>query len=248
MLLLLPLIALVLIGLIGLGVWQVQRNDWKQGIVEERAARTAAQPVPATALFDAPTDDVDYRRAIAIGVWDHERAVILANRARFGIRGEELVTPLVLADGRAVLVNRGWYPETERAAVLAELEVATAAEAVGLVRYVGALGGRQTAAGTWTRLDTFAIGASLPYEVAAWYLLQGELLEDGARIRDGLPVQGYTAFTSTTPHMQYALTWFGLAAALVVIAFVRLVVTPRREAARAALEQNRGDPDRNDPA
>jgi surfeit locus 1 family protein len=228
--LVLPLIVLAFVVLVGLGIWQLQRNDWKQGLVEERTQRTAALPVPATAIFDAPADDIDYRRAVVIGQWDHEHSLILANRVRFATRGEELVTPLLLPEGRAVLVNRGWYPETERDAVLADLEGTSDAEAVGLVRYVGDIGGRQTPAGTWTRLDTAAIGATLPYEVADWYLVEGELLEDGARPGDGLPVQGFAAFTNSTPHMQYALTWFGLAVALVVVALFRLVYAPRHEA------------------
>ena len=241
-LLVLPLILLALVVLVGLGVWQLQRNDWKQGIVEERAARTSALPAPASLVFDSPSEDLDYRRVVAIGEWDHERAVILANRARFGTRGEELVTPLRFPGGRAVLVNRGWYPEQARAEVLADLEATTEAEVVGLARHIGAIGGRQTNAGTWTRLDAPAIGATLPYEVALWYIVEGELVESASAARGVLPVQGYSAFTNTTPHIQYALTWFGLAVALVVIAVVRLVVAPRRDAARAAAE------DRNDPA
>ncbi len=238
----LPLIAIALAVLVGLGVWQLQRNEWKQDLVAERAARTAADPVPATAIYNAPRDVVDYQRVVAIGQWDQDRVVILANRARFSVRGEEIVTPLLLPDGRALLVNRGWYPEAERDEVLADLEATIDAEVVGLVRHVGAIGGRQTAAGTWTRLDTVAIGATLPYEVAGWYLLEGELFEDRVRPSGELPVQGFTAFTSSTPHIQYALTWFGLAAALVAIAAARLVIAPRREAARAVTKQDQGDP------
>lgn len=238
LLLVVPLVAIAFAVLIGLGVWQLQRNEWKQDLVEERTLRTAALPVPATAIYDAPADEIDYRRAVAIGRWDHTHAVILANRARFGTRGEELVTPLLLTDGRAVLVNRGWYPEAERDAVLADLEATTEAEAVGLVRYVGAIGGRETNAGTWTRLDTSAIGATLPYEVAAWYLVEGELLEDPARPGGELPVQGFTAFSNSVPHLQYALTWFGLAAALLAVAVFRLVVAPRREARQALGERS----------
>lgn len=234
LLLVIPLVAIAFAVLVGLGVWQLQRNDWKQNLVEERTQRTAALPVLATAIYDAPADEIDYRRAVAIGQWDHAHAVILANRARFGTRGEELVTPLLLPDGRAVLVNRGWYPEAERSAVLADLAATTEAEAVGLVRHVGAIGGRETDAGTWTRLDTAAIGATLPYEVATWYLVEGELLEDRAPPGGELPVQGFTAFSNSVPHLQYALTWFGLAAALLAVAVFRLVVAPRREAAREA--------------
>ena len=229
---LLALVLVVTAILIGLGVWQLQRNEWKQDLVAERNARTDVPPLTLDAARATSADDLDYHRLAAEGEWDFERSFTLANRARFGTKGEELVTPLLIAPGGpAVLVNRGWYPASERAGALAALELRPGT-VEGLVR-TDTDSGRLTDAGTWTALDPAAMGAALPYEVLDWIVIEGELVETTA-IPDGvLPVQRYARFANTTPHMEYALTWFGLAAALVAVAIIRLVVVPRRERGRA---------------
>ena len=62
-----------------------------------------------------------------------------------------------------------------------------------------------------------------------WAVLQGEPVEDGLPAAGRvLPVQGYRPFVNTTPHLQYALTWYGIGAALLGVAVARFVVAPRR--------------------
>lgn len=217
---LLALLVAVTALLISLGVWQLQRNDWKNGLVEERNARTEAAPLTFDDTRTRDPEAIDYYRLADGGEWDHERSFILANRARFQTKGEELVTPLLLApDGPAVLVNRGWYPDGERDQVRAELEARSDGVA-GLIS-VHTSTGRETAAGTWTGIDPTAMALDLPYEVLPWILIEGDRVAATANPDGELPVQRYAAFTNTTPHMEYALTWFGLAAALIAVAAVR---------------------------
>lgn len=230
------LVALITVAfgvLVGLGTWQVQRYAWKAGVVDERHARTAAAPLDnaATAALDA--EALDYHRVALTGEWDWAHAMVLANRARETTKGEELVVPLRLADGRAVLVNRGWYPEGARDAAITALQTRDAQGAAGLARDPGDLEGRQIPNGGWTRFSPISMGATLPYPVLPWIVFEGPEVHGTPRPGSDLPLQGWQGFDNTTPHLQYALTWFGLAAALVVIAVVRFVVTPRR-AARAA--------------
>lgn len=211
--------------LVWLGVWQLDRNASKQNLVASRAESMSAAPAAVTTLIDAPPGEIEYRRASASGVWDHDGTITIASRIRFQTRGEEIVTPLLLAPGGpALLVNRGWYPLTERDRVLAELRSEQRADIVGLARYVDDSGGRELSTGSWTRINTAAIGAGLPYEVLPWHLVQGDL-SDGANPSDGvLPVQGYPAFVNTTPHIEYALTWFGLAIVLLGTVIARFVI------------------------
>ena len=219
------LLTAVTVLLIGLGIWQLQRNDWKNGLVEGRNARTDAAALTFQGAIDFDPELLDYHRIEDSGLWDHERSFVLANRARFQTKGEELVTPLLLGlEGPAVLVNRGWYPDGERETVRADLE-AGPATLVGLIS-VHTTNGRLTGAGTWTGINPTAMAADLPYEVLPWIVIEGELVEYSANPDGVLPVQRYVAFTNTTPHMEYALTWFGLAAALIAVAAVRF--GPRR--------------------
>jgi len=228
------LIVLLLLAeglLVGLGVWQLQRNAWRNDLVAARNAAIAGAPLPAAETRRLPPDDLDYRLISATGTWDVTHAMVLANRARFATKGEEVVVPLLLAPGGpALLVNRGWYAEGQRDAVLATLAGETSADTAGLARYVEGLGGRQTPAGTWTQISPRDMGATLPYPVLPWYVIEGYVLAGSgtSRPEGTLLVQGFYPYVSTTPHKEYALTWFGIAGALLVIAYMRLVVAPRR--------------------
>ena len=124
--------------------------------------------------------------------------------------------------GPAVLVNRGWYPPAEREAVLAIL--ADEDEGLdGLIRAGRSLRATQGPDGSWTRFDVASIAELLPYDVVPWRATAGELVERLPRnAPPERPVTLYEGYTNTTPHIEYALTWFGLAAAMLVTAGVRV--------------------------
>lgn len=207
--------------LIALGIWQLQRNSWKNSLLDERDQRTAAAPLTFAAAHTLDLELLDYRRIADYAIWDHDRSFILANRARFGTKGEELVTPLLLdPDGPAVLVNRGWYPDGKREAVEARLIIRPAA-IEGLIS-IDTRKGRRVSSGDWTALDPTAMGHELPYAVLPWVVIEGQLVSANSPPDSGsLPVQRYVAFRNTTPHFEYAMTWFGLAIALIAVAIVR---------------------------
>jgi surfeit locus 1 family protein len=221
--------------LVALGVWQLQRNDWKNNLVAERNARTTEAPLTFDDVLTTDPTELDYWRLIASGTWDHERSFILGNRARLQTRGEELVTPFLLTpDGPAVLVNRGWYPIAERGAVLANLASSADEQLEGLVR-TGSGNGHETASGTWTAIDPTIMGATLPYAVLDWIIIEGhEQAPGGTPPGASLPLQGYLPYTSNTPHLEYAVTWLGLATVLIVVAAIRFIIEPRRAHRREA--------------
>ena len=220
------LLALAVAGAVvlsGLGTWQLMRNGEKQDLSAERDARTAAAPLAPAEAFAMPDDDIDWRRLAVDGEWDYDRLQVIANRTRYGQRGEEVVVPLRPAGGGpAVLVNRGWYPAAERDAVLAIL--ADEDEGLdGLIRVGRSLRATQGPDGSWTRFDVASIAELLPYDVVPWRATAGELVEHLPRSAPPeRPVTLYEGYTNTTPHMEYALTWFGLAAAMLITAGVRV--------------------------
>jgi surfeit locus 1 family protein len=233
---LLALLALAVAVLFGLGTWQVQRHDWKQGLVRERNARLAAPPLEAPAVLGLSTPEIEGHRVHLLGTWDHAHSMVLANRGRSGVKGEELVTPLMPAGGEAaILVNRGWYPVGERDRIRAALDAEPTAEVEGLAFDAAGRDGRKTAQGTWTELDPASMSAEVGVPLRDWAVVQGEPVDPDALPVSGgsLPVRGYRPFTNTTPHVQYAITWYGIAVALVAIAVARFVIAPRR-ANRAA--------------
>ncbi|MGH6943845.1 MAG: SURF1 family protein, partial [Geminicoccaceae bacterium] len=100
---------MALIILLGLGTWQVERLHWKEGLIAERQAQLAAPPesLPASA---GDWHAFDFRRVAVSGRWrdDLEQAFGVATyRDQLG---HHLLTPLIRAEGKAVLVDRGRVP------------------------------------------------------------------------------------------------------------------------------------------
>jgi len=221
---LLPLIALVVVGLSALGLWQFNRYNYKQDLEAERAVRIAASPLDATEAAAAPLDQIDYRRVALRGTWDFANALTIGSRFRFGQQGEEVVVPLLPeGGGDAILINRGWYPLSARESVRSSLAAEPVAAIEGLARYAADGGGRVTAAGTWTRFDPAAMAASLPYPAVPWAVIEGELVDRVPLVPPAeLPVQWYVAYEDTVAHFEYMLTWFGAAITLLVVSYLRL--------------------------
>lgn len=240
-----PLLALATTVLVALGVWQIARWDYKQGLTAVRDARTAAAPLDIRDTASAPrAEEIDYRRVVLTGRWDHEHSLTVANSYRFGIRGEEVVVPLLPADGGpAVLVDRGWYPLTERERVLAGLQQQATVRVPGLARDFGR-GTMQRGQAGWRRFDVASMAPAVPYPVTTWGVIEGELLDQPPLTPPPtLPVQGYVRYEDTVPHLEYALTWFGMAVTLVAVAYFRLLHGRGVELEdRAATESQQGVP------
>lgn len=229
----LGVLGLAFVVLLALGTWQFQRHRDADAAERERNARVAAAPLEWRADPPYEVREVEFRRVQVSGRWDHEHTMTLANVARYSTRGEEAVTPLLPDDGGpAILVNRGWYPLTRRDAVLAELAIEERATVEGLARtaprpegasviVTGTTAGR-TPDGSWAWFDIASMAQQLPYPVLDWRLLQGTRDPGDQAPPPTLPVRFWGTDVSTAPHLEYALTWYGLAASLLVIAGARL--------------------------
>ena len=108
-----------------LGVWQLQRLAWKEALIAAVDARVHAAPVdPPAPEADGRglnPSDYEYRHVRVSGVYDLKRQALVfralpSPRGRYGGPGYLVMTPLKLADGASVLVNRGFVPEEQKAA------------------------------------------------------------------------------------------------------------------------------------
>ena len=100
--------------------------DWQYGRYEERAAANdrvaAAQDSEPRALNEVLpaggelAEDDEWTRASATGTYDAANQIFLRGRTVDGNTGWEVVVPLVLSDGTAVLVDRGWVPQGDQGA------------------------------------------------------------------------------------------------------------------------------------
>lgn len=213
-----------LLVLLGLGGWQVERLSWKRELIAERTARTTAAPIalPAAGAALAPEAlaDLDYRHATATGEFLHEREMYLAARTMEGAVGVQVVTPLRLADGTYLLVNRGWVPDGRKdPAKRAEGQVGGMVTVDGAIRVPGQQHWLQPdnepAKNLWFWSDLGAMAAHAqipPQQLTPVFLEAGAAPNPG-----GLPLGGQTKVNLPNDHLQYAITWFALAVGLAVI-------------------------------
>ncbi|MGH3657261.1 MAG: SURF1 family cytochrome oxidase biogenesis protein [Micromonosporaceae bacterium] len=110
-------VALILAAtMVGLGFWQLSRYHERTDINERIAAAGKARPRPVAdvlAISKTPPANAAWARVTATGEYDTGHEILVRSRTVSGRVGFEVVTPLVLDDGTAVLVDRGWIPPGE---------------------------------------------------------------------------------------------------------------------------------------
>lgn len=207
--------------LISLGTWQVQRLQWKEALLATIDQRIHSAPEPLAAIEDrfARTGDVDYWPVTVSGEFLHagERHFFATNE---GQSGYYVYTPLKLEDGRFVLVNRGFVPFDDKdPATRPEGQVSGEVTLTGLARNPLAekpssmVPDNEPAKNIfyWKDRDVMAATAGLP---SGTQLVPFFIDADDTPNPGGLPVGGVTIVDLPNSHLQYAVTWYGLAAAL----------------------------------
>ena len=124
--------------LVALGNWQMRRLDWKQGLIGSIAERQHATPVTLALAEERASlgGDVEYTRVKVEGQLLNDREIHLyALDDKYG-PGFHVITPLRLADGSIVLVNRGFVPnDLKDAGKRAAGQVAGDVTFTGLLRH-----------------------------------------------------------------------------------------------------------------
>ena len=217
----LVLAATAFTALISLGNWQVRRLHWKEALIASVDARVEQAPLPLGAVEALPQDEREYRPVTATGRFEHDR-----ERHFFatheGQSGYYVYTPLRLDDGPAVFVNRGFVPfDDKEPATRPEGQIKGDVTVTGLAR--NRLDGKPSFAVPendipqnifyWKDLDAMAQSTGLSgNEVLPFFVDADDTPNPG-----GLPVGGVTRIEFPNDHLQYAITWYGLATVLAVI-------------------------------
>jgi len=205
--------------LLGLGTWQLQRRVWKEGLIAQREAAMAAPALPLPAAIADPAA-LEYRHVWVEGTFRHDHELYVTSRFYRDKPGYQVVTPLVMADGRAVLVNRGFVPLSARDPATRQAgEVAGPVRVEGVVRLSGKPGwftpANEPAADLWFNPDVAQMAAAAgldPAKTSPVFVEAGPAPNPG-----GLPIGGQTSIDLPNDHLQYAITWYSLATALAVI-------------------------------
>lgn len=198
---------------VAVGCWQLGRAAEKRALAAAFATAAVPERLPPGAVL-LPR----YRPVIVQGRYDSAHQFLLDNMTRAGRAGVQVLTPLVLADGRAVLVNRGWLPLGPTRDALPEIAVpADEREISGRIDHLPRPGIELAAehpAG-WPKLVSFPrmeeLGSALRHELHPQLILLDPASPDGYT-RDWQP-----AGLGPERHLAYAVQWFALAATAVVI-------------------------------
>jgi surfeit locus 1 family protein len=215
--LLLPgLMTIVMLAvLLSLGTWQVRRLHWKEAILAQLAQAEAAPPIPLQAVPEPYTK---------VAVTGHLRADLSAQYAvevrdtRDGPQmGTFLIQVLERPDAPPLLVERGWVPQKRRSPIAQPSGETTIVGYIHAAESPGLFSAKDDpAARIFYTLDPAAIGAALglshvaPFTLIALGPAPPELYPDPAKHLPQPP----------NNHLSYAITWYGLAVALVVIFLV----------------------------
>jgi len=204
------------LALIALGFWQIARLDEKNAINAYRAERAAAPPVD----LPAKPDDLsafDFRRVRVTGRFANEHELYMYGRSQHGNDGYYLIVPLIRDNGAPVLVNRGWVPSDRKlAAARPGSEPDGPVTVTAFLRHDPRKGwimpDNSPERNVWFWFDLPAMSEAAGIAPVSFYLEADATPNPG-----GLPVGGQTQIELPSPHLQYAITWFALAAGLAVI-------------------------------
>lgn len=202
----------VAIGCVRLGLWQLDRLRQRQDRNSAIRAARARPPLDVTGAV-AP-DTARDRRLHAHGVFDYAHEQVWRARTYEGLPGVALITPLRLADGAAVLVDRGWAlsPDAYHVDQRAYREADTA----------DVLGLGMAAPRARGDVDPAVLRTALPYPLLPFVLQQ--VPSDSPSLRQSVALRRWPPLElSNGPHLSYAIQWFSFAAIIVVgtVALVR---------------------------
>ena len=202
-----------------LGGWQLQRLEWKRALIAQREVAATAAPVALPqSLADARA--LEFHAVVDDGVFLNDKEIFLGAIGPKGAAGFHVLTPLREAGGRVVFINRGFVP-TE----LKDPARRAAGQPAGSVRVAGLLRvppdkkpgwfvpDNRADINYWFWVDLPAVSAAAGLSDVAPFIIDADATPNPG----GRPEGGVTPLVLPNDHLQYAITWFSLAVAALVI-------------------------------
>ena len=235
-------VLLVAVGCIELGLWQLRRLSERRAFNASVERAVSSDPTPLGDVLSAGAGDVRrlaYRRVTASGSYDADREVVLFGRTLDGQPGNEVLTPLVLRGGEAIIVDRGWIPLSLQTPPIAE-----ARPPPGRVAVSGILWPAEAAtdvdastppASQLAKVDLSRLRPQLPYTIPPVYLWLRSQRPASGPLPRAVPLPPL----DEGPHLSYAVQWFIFAG----VAVLGYGVLLRRDLARRRPAGSRRDED-----
>ena len=225
---------------VGLGTWQIQRKAWKEALIATLEQRLSAAPVDLPSReqwgrLDPAKDEFRHVKFSAAFVPGAEALVYAGSSAlRSDVSGPGywVLAPARLPAGGLVVINRGFVPEGRQDPATRGGEIAGNVELVGVMRWPELRGNfspkDQPERNLWFVRDPVAIASAKGWGDAAPFFIELE----SPQPHGGLPRAGALKVNLRNEHLQYAITWYGLA--VVVVVMFAFWFRARRQAAHSA--------------
>lgn len=209
-----------------LGFWQLDRLAWKQELIEIAQHRTSGDPVALDEVLARPSqEEMRYQKVASVGSFDHDMEVFVYAPHRQG-QGFRVITPFFPVNGEPILVDRGWVPADKRAAdrrASGQPGGQIALEGLILLAGKATLGvaGKQDGDPVWMFRDLRGMAEYMDLSsVAPVFIIAipDDALAPVRRAEDQVwPRPEAPDLTFRNSHLSYAVTWFGLAFALLCV-------------------------------
>jgi cytochrome oxidase assembly protein ShyY1 len=210
-------VLMMVVVMIGLGFWQLDRRDERNVTNDEIAAAAERVPVEIESILDGLEPVVEHRRVIVRGQYLDESSFLVANRSFETQAGSWLATPVELDDGAVVVVARGWVPRLWVAGSDPRIvDTPSYVELVGRV-FVSVDGGL-IGSGTddyaeVSRMELPVVEEAISLDVAdVWIQLEAQL----PAVLD-LPIPVPPPPLGEGPHLSYAFQWFFFSSGAIVV-------------------------------
>lgn len=222
--------------LIGLGTWQWNRLIWKEALINTINTRIVEAPLPLNAIIgmaDSGTD-VEYRPVKLTGrLLNEGEQYVLATLD--GQSGWHVYTPVEIEGGQFLFVNRGFVPYDKR-----DPKTRDDGQMNQLVNIEGLARAALTQKPGWVVPDNAPerrefywkdLGAMIEAAGLADKKVLPFFVDKTSKLPDGLlPVAGVTRIDLPNNHLQYLITWYGLALALAAVLLAYVIKTRRNTA------------------
>lgn len=207
--------------LTGLGLWQIHRLHWKLALIAAMHANMAAPPMALDRALALQPEQAQYHRVELVGAFAHGKEAYAFATGDEGQPVYHVITPLMLANGKAMLVDRGMVPpELRDPARRARGQIAGLHHIVGVWRVPDAPGLFTPAPDLkqriWYARDVEGIARADGVKLVAPVLVEADTTPNPG----GWPKGGQTVVNLKNDHLQYAVTWLALAETLLIMYFV----------------------------
>ncbi len=203
------------LGCIGLGAWQLERLQWKLALIAQVNRNLSAPPISVDSAIKMDSQAAQYRRVTLRGRFDNSKEAYVFGTDASGALAYHVITPFTLNDGRALLVDRGVVPERLRDPRTRSAGQSDREQGIlGVWRVPDPPGWFTPAPNVgkriWYARDVQGIAKGDHLHVAAPVVIEADATPNPG----GWPKGGQTVVTFRNDHLQYAISWFALAAVI----------------------------------